>query len=208
MVLKFLSNMTDPPTLLYMGRDKEENEHLIRWGWPEDVWFHVDKLSSAHVYLRLQPGQTIADISEALIEDCAQLVKANSIEGCKLNNVDVVYTMWSNLKKTGDMVVGQVGFKNQKAVKKVRVEKKSNEVVNRLNKTKIVDDEIDYRAEREARDDRERKKDKERARIQREKEKTDREKLEREKQEKSYDSVFSKAEMTTNQDGYDSDDFM
>lgn len=30
-----------------------EDEELIKWGWPEDVWFHVDKLSSAHVYLRL-----------------------------------------------------------------------------------------------------------------------------------------------------------
>lgn len=29
------------------------DEELIKWGWPEDVWFHVDKLSSAHVYLRL-----------------------------------------------------------------------------------------------------------------------------------------------------------
>uniref|UniRef100_A0AC34RMG8 Coiled-coil domain-containing protein 25 n=1 Tax=Panagrolaimus sp. JU765 TaxID=591449 RepID=A0AC34RMG8_9BILA len=208
MVLKFHSNLTNPPTLIYMGRDKEENEHLIRWGWPEDVWFHVDKLSSAHVYLRLQPGQTIADISDELLEDCCQLVKANSIEGCKLNNVDIVYTMWSNLKKTGDMAVGQVGFKNNKAVKKMRIEKKCNEIINRLNKTKVVDDQIDYRAEREARDDRERKKDKERAKTQREKEKAEREKLEKERQEKSYDSVFSHAQMTTNQDGYDSDDFM
>lgn len=31
------------------------DEDLIKWGWPEDVWFHVDNLSSAHVYLRLQP---------------------------------------------------------------------------------------------------------------------------------------------------------
>lgn len=31
------------------------DEDLIKWGWPEDVWFHVDKVSSAHVYLRLQP---------------------------------------------------------------------------------------------------------------------------------------------------------
>jgi hypothetical protein len=31
------------------------DEDLIKWGWPEDVWFHVDKLSSAHVYLRLRP---------------------------------------------------------------------------------------------------------------------------------------------------------
>ena len=42
-----------------MGRDKHENEDLIKWGWPEDVWFHVDKVSSAHVYLRLAPGQSL-----------------------------------------------------------------------------------------------------------------------------------------------------
>lgn len=43
--------------------------------------FHVDKMSSAHVYVRLHKGQTIDDISEGLLEDCAQLVKANSIQG-------------------------------------------------------------------------------------------------------------------------------
>lgn len=67
--------------------------------------------------------------------------------------------MWSNLKKSGDMAVGQVGFKNNKAVKKMRIEKKCNDIINRLNKTKIVDDQIDYREERETRDDRERKRD-------------------------------------------------
>lgn len=35
--------------------ENELDEELIQWGWPEDVWFHVDKLSSAHVYLRLRP---------------------------------------------------------------------------------------------------------------------------------------------------------
>lgn len=43
--------------------------------------FHVDKLSSAHVYVRLPEGQTWDDITEELLEDCCQLVKANSIEG-------------------------------------------------------------------------------------------------------------------------------
>ena len=36
--------------LMYMGKDKYENEDLIKWGWQEDIWFHVDDLSSAHVY--------------------------------------------------------------------------------------------------------------------------------------------------------------
>ena len=36
-----------------MGADKYENEGLFEWGQTRDVWFHVDGLSSAHVYLRL-----------------------------------------------------------------------------------------------------------------------------------------------------------
>ena len=64
-----------------MGKDKYENEDLIKYGWPEDLWFHVDNYSSAHVYLRLKPGDTMDNIPEQVLEDCCQLVKANSIEG-------------------------------------------------------------------------------------------------------------------------------
>ncbi|PIA64971.1 hypothetical protein AQUCO_00100442v1 [Aquilegia coerulea] len=122
---------------IFMGIDKHENEDLIKYGFPEDIWFHVDKMSSAHVYVRLNKGQAIDNISEGLLEDCAQLVKANSIQGNKVNNVDVVYTPWYNLKKTASMDVGQVGFHNSKMVRTVRVEKRINEIVNRLNKTKV-----------------------------------------------------------------------
>lgn len=59
---------------------------LLRGGWGDVIMdgvcrFHVDKLSSAHVYLRLHKGQTIESITPELLEDCAQLVKANSIQG-------------------------------------------------------------------------------------------------------------------------------
>lgn len=82
---------------IYMGRDKFENEKLIQWGWPEDVWFHVDDMSSAHVYLRLKEvrprpragwnlahlvyalwfvqGDTIDTIDPEALYDCCQLVK-------------------------------------------------------------------------------------------------------------------------------------
>lgn len=58
----------------------------------------------------------IDDIPAAILEDAAQLVKANSIQGNKMNNIDVVYTLWSNLKKTPGMEVGQVGFHKEKEV--------------------------------------------------------------------------------------------
>ncbi|THH14967.1 hypothetical protein EW146_g5435 [Bondarzewia mesenterica] len=138
----------DPPVTIYMGRDKVENEDLIKYAWPQDVWFHVDKLSSAHVYLRLP--ESIASwesIPEPLLIDCAQLVKANSIEGNKKDNLTIIYTPGSNLKKTGDMAVGQVSFHNDKQVKRIYVPKRENPIVNRLNKTK-VEREVDHEAER------------------------------------------------------------
>jgi len=49
----------------------------------------------------------------------------------------VIYTPWSNLKKDGSMATGQVGFKDNRLVKRVYVEKRENAIVNRLNKTKV-----------------------------------------------------------------------
>jgi hypothetical protein len=43
--------------------------------------FHADNLSSAHVYLRMKSGDSWTSIPQDLLEDCAQLTKANSIEG-------------------------------------------------------------------------------------------------------------------------------
>jgi len=63
------------------GRDKYENEDLIKYGLQCDVWFHVDGLSSAHVYLRLPEGLDMEEIPADVLEDCAQLVKQNSIQG-------------------------------------------------------------------------------------------------------------------------------
>lgn len=42
---------------------------------------------------------------------------SSSGAGNKVNNIDVVYTPWYNLKKTPSMDVGQVGFHNPKLVR-------------------------------------------------------------------------------------------
>ncbi|CAH0485849.1 unnamed protein product [Peronospora farinosa] len=122
---------------IYMGKDKFENEDLIRYGFLEDIWFHVNDLSSAHVYLRLPLGQTkVDDVSETCLEECAQLVKENSIEGNKKKSISVCYTRWRNLKKTPSMEVGQVGFNHPERVRYYKVEEKNKDIVKRLNKTK------------------------------------------------------------------------
>lgn len=75
----------------------------------------------------------------------------NTSTGNKKDNVNVVYTPWSNLKKDGSMAVGQVGFKDQRKVKKILVEARTNAIINRLNKTKS-EKFPDLKTEREERD--------------------------------------------------------
>ncbi|KAF3944610.1 hypothetical protein CMV_028940 [Castanea mollissima] len=166
---------------IFMGLDKFENEELIKYGFPEDIWFHVDKMSSAHVYIRLHKGQTIDDISE----------------GNKVNNIDVVYTPWSNLKKTASMDVGQVGFHNPKMVRTVRVEKRINEIVNRLNRTK-VERKPDLKAEREAVNAAERAERKLQLRDKKRREEMERLEKERQSELRSYKGLMVSENMTSN----------
>uniref|UniRef100_A0A8D0GF68 Coiled-coil domain-containing protein 25 n=1 Tax=Sphenodon punctatus TaxID=8508 RepID=A0A8D0GF68_SPHPU len=114
----FTSSVVLSAYTIYMGKIKYENEDLIKYGWLEDIWFHVDKLSLAHVHLRLHKGQTSNDIPKEMLIDCAQLVKANSIQG-------------------PDMDVGQIGFLWRKDVKLMMVMKKVNDILNQLEKTKV-----------------------------------------------------------------------
>lgn len=114
------------------------------------MWFHVDNMSSAHVYCRCPEGYSWDSIPQEVLDDCAQLTKANSIAGNKKDNVTVIYTPWANLRKDGSMDVGQVSFTNAKQVQKVHVRTRQNAIVNRLNKTKkelypdLEQERIDY----------------------------------------------------------------
>jgi hypothetical protein len=73
-------------------------------------------LENSTTFVNVLQGQSLDDVAAIVIEEAAQLVKANSIQGNKMNDIDVVYTMWANLKKTDGMEVGQVGFYKEKEV--------------------------------------------------------------------------------------------
>ena len=123
-----------PTHHLYLYNSTQLNSHPTSQ-------FHADNLSSAHIYLRIplsSPTPSTPDPSTTnpttqpetqtwtwdtlppdLLTDLAQLTKANSIEGNKKDNVTVIYTPWSNLKKDGSMAVGQVGFRDGRKVRYV-----------------------------------------------------------------------------------------
>ncbi|TVY29706.1 Coiled-coil domain-containing protein [Lachnellula hyalina] len=215
MVYYFTSNAVSPSAFIYVGKDKVENEDLIKFGLEEDVWFHADKLSSAHIYLRMNEGSSWESIPEEVLTDLAQLTKANSIEGPgnKKDNVTVIYTPWANLKKDGSMAVGQVSFKDPRKVKRIIVPQRENPIVNRLNKTK-VEKFPDLQMEKEEKLKALRKKDQS-ARLERKKEES---RIAQERKDKkwqkehAYDDLFTgddDPEEANNQDREDlEDDFM
>ncbi|MBA0731966.1 hypothetical protein Gogos_016084, partial [Gossypium gossypioides] len=117
--------------------------------------------------------------------------------GNKVNNIDVVYTPWSNLKKTPSMDVGQVGFHNSKMVRTVRVEKRINEIVNRLNKTK-VERKPDLKAEKEAVYAAEKAERKQQLREKKRREDMQRLEKERQAEIRSYKGLMVSEKMTSN----------
>lgn len=73
--------MLFPPKVSLVNTQPSYAQHLAKAAvvpWPR---FHVDDMSSAHVYLRLPEGAKLDDIPPEALEDCAQLVKHNSIQG-------------------------------------------------------------------------------------------------------------------------------
>ncbi|KNZ57057.1 hypothetical protein VP01_2253g2 [Puccinia sorghi] len=233
-VTLYVHSFYSSPDLFYMGKDKHENEELIKHAWGEDIWFHVDKvgemlssrcfhtylntpndlpLSSAHVYIRLPSSMPDMEaIPEPLLQDCAQLVKANSIEGNKRDNLTIIFTPASNLKKTGDMATGQVSFHSDKMVKRVHVSTRVNAIVNRLNKTKIERTTVDLEQEKM---EHQKEVNRQKRAIAAQKAKEEQElqaQRKADQQARSYDTLFAKLETETDRDkgekveGFDSDD--
>jgi ribosomal protein S8 len=164
--------LTSDDITCYVGRDKHENEYLIRYGWPGDVWFHVEGISSAHVYFRLDCFASsssnnnnnnnvnphvrnllgkipIDDLPIESIEDMCQIVKHNSIKGCKMASCRIVYTPHSNLKKEFSMDSGTVTYHDTKLQRFKRCDK-DRKRIKELEATKSTDLSIDFYEEMKA----------------------------------------------------------
>jgi len=223
MVFYYKSQNKKHPYIIYSGRNKEENELLIACGWREDIWFHVDGLSSAHIYLRPPepqlPGEVTLDIDNIpkdVLDEICQVTKENSISGSKAESVNIVYTPWYNLKKEAGFADGQVTFHNSKLCRYIRNVKKNNDILKPILKSKSIDfdKETTLKLEQQQRQERERARAKAFQRQLEKNSKAEAKRREAEQAEKEkmrrYESVMKEENYTTNDDmnGYDSDDFM
>ena len=203
--------------IIYMGKDKYENEEMIKYSQKKNLWFHVDKLSSAHLYLQLhmeEQEETFENLSlkESLLEQVGQLTKANSIKGLKLSRLSVIYTPVENLHKDGSMEVGAVTFKDPQKVSRFDVNK-DNSILNKLSRTKqevTIEEFASSQIENERKMTNKKKNEKWQ---QRRNELDEIEKMREQKMrtKNGYADLFSNCEATSNKDkqlNWDEDDFM
>jgi hypothetical protein len=147
--------LTSDDITCFVGRDKHENEFLIKYGWLGDVWFHVEGLSSAHVYFRVTSerlpvdGIPMDDLPEDAVYDMMQIVKHNSIAGSKLASCKIVWTPHSNLKKTFEMDSGTVTYHDTKICRYGRCDK-DRQRIKELEKTKRERHNVNYYEEMKA----------------------------------------------------------
>jgi len=79
---------------IYIGKNANGNEEIIKNCHPNSLWFHIDNISSAHVILESKgddiPKRFLIQIANILLE-----TKHN-----RPNNVNVIYTQVKNVKLT------------------------------------------------------------------------------------------------------------
>jgi predicted ribosome quality control (RQC) complex YloA/Tae2 family protein len=85
-----------------VGKNAQDNWDIIDESKPNDLWFHLENVSSCHVILSLPEGKTRKDISKQTIIHCAMECKKRS----KKNIGNIIFTDVANITK-GD-VVGSV----------------------------------------------------------------------------------------------------
>jgi NFACT protein RNA binding domain len=134
--------------------------------------------------------------------------------GNKKDNITIIYTPWSNLRKDASMAVGQVSFHQSNApnVRKIHVPHRDNAIVNRLNKTRteaFPDLQALHNAELKRKQKEQRLKAEEKKR-QEKKEREEREALKWQK-DHAYEDLQREEGMRSNQDTQEGDwddDFM
>eukprot|EP00826_Nyctotherus_ovalis_P051872 TRINITY_DN650_c0_g3_i3.p2 TRINITY_DN650_c0_g3~~TRINITY_DN650_c0_g3_i3.p2 ORF type:complete len:163 (+),score=87.23 TRINITY_DN650_c0_g3_i3:273-761(+) len=154
----------------------------------------------------------INDIPKEILEECGQLTKENSIQGCKKGSVKIVYTFAANLRKEKPMATGEVSFHdnskcmymnistNKKLVKAIiKTKREENPDLKRIYEDKMKD--LEHQ-EKELKVLEEHKKKEEDM-------KTKEAKLKEKEDQKmaSFEYMMKRENMTTNQEAAQDDDF-
>ena len=101
----------ETPILFRMGKSSYGNDQLIDESEEDDLWFHADKLSSAHLVACIGHLILTEEQYQEVVEHGAKLLKINSKKLMDIDNLKIVYTCIKNITQT--KVSGLVHIKKE-----------------------------------------------------------------------------------------------
>lgn len=100
---------------IYVGTNAKENWNLFDTSDPDDLWFHVEDLSSGHVIIREQltkQSNSLPEYPNQIISIGADYCKSQSKYKDRIK-LKIVYTKVQNLKKgkeIGSIIVSKPNY--------------------------------------------------------------------------------------------------
>ena len=91
-------NPNPNPMTFFVGKNAQDNFDLIDQSNPEDIWFHVNDTSSAHVVYVSSHNNLDKKEKRHIIKKGAELAKQHSSAKSK-KDVTIVYTQIKNVSK-------------------------------------------------------------------------------------------------------------
>lgn len=98
----------------YIGRNKLENDHVIDMGASDDLWFHINEVSSCHVVACIPDDIVTQKEIRYIIKAGALLCKKYTNKMRSIQNVDIIYTQLKYVTKTKHL--GCVHISQQKHI--------------------------------------------------------------------------------------------
>lgn len=92
-----------------IGKNAENNWNIIKIAESDDIWFHVNDYSSAHVILKNPDLLSIKDFPIHVLRYCAIKCKNKNNKLKHINNLSVCYTKINNIKlgtNVGSVIIG------------------------------------------------------------------------------------------------------
>lgn len=96
---------------IYVGRNNLQNDRLLRFASPDDIWLHTQKYHSAHVVIAIQGGQVRDELILYAAEICAYYS-----DGRDGDKIPVDYCRRKRVKKPSKSKPGFVTYSDYKTV--------------------------------------------------------------------------------------------
>lgn len=97
-----------------LGESAIDNWNILKHGSQKDIFFHLDNYPSCYVILKTYGNNPSFNIIRLCAEWCKNETKYKNIP-----NIYIIYTELSNVLK--GKKIGEVSFKNQKKLNRIRI---------------------------------------------------------------------------------------